>query len=68
MKRVRRPQGPKAISMNIYFYNSRNMNLGDNIAVYPKDLVILNVCEGSRAGTSHETFVRSLLFPYGPAT
>ena len=45
--------------MNIYFYNSRNMNLGDNIAVYPKDLVILNVCEGSRAGTSHETFMRS---------
>ena len=33
--------------------------IGDNIAVYPKDLVILNVCEGSRAGTSHETFVRS---------
>ena len=33
--------------------------LRDNIAVYPKDLVILNVCEGSRAGTSHETFVRS---------
>ena len=27
MKRVRRPQGPKAISMNIYFYNSRNKNL-----------------------------------------
>ena len=31
---------------------------GNNIAVYPKDYVILNECEGSRAGTYSQDIQR----------